>query len=39
MMKSTRQNVILSIIEKENIETQNQLMSALASLMFMHPKA
>lgn len=29
-MKSTRQNVILSIIEKENIETQNQLMSALA---------
>lgn len=30
MMKSTRQNVILSIIEKENIETQNQLMSALA---------
>ena len=30
MMKTTRQNVILSIIEKENIETQNQLMSALA---------
>ena len=30
MMKSTRQNVILSIIEKEDIETQNQLMSALA---------
>ena len=30
MMKSTRQNVILTIIEKENIETQNQLMNALA---------
>lgn len=30
MMKSTRQNVILSIIEKEDIETQNQLMEALA---------
>lgn len=30
MMKSTRQNIILSIIEKENIETQNQLMNALA---------
>ena len=29
-MKSTRQNVILSIIEKEDIETQNQLMEALA---------
>ena len=29
-MKSTRQNIILSIIEKENIETQNQLMNALA---------
>ena len=30
MMKSTRQNVILSIIGKENIETQNQLLDALA---------
>ena len=30
MMKSTRQNIILSIIEKEPIETQNQLMNALA---------
>ena len=29
-MKSTRQNVILSIIEKQEIETQNQLMEALA---------
>lgn len=29
-MKSTRQNVILSIIEKQEIETQNQLMDALA---------
>lgn len=31
-MKSTRQNVILSIIEKQEIETQNQLMEALAQL-------
>ena len=30
MIKTTRQNVILSIIEKEPIETQNQLMHALA---------
>ncbi len=29
-MKTTRQNVILSIIEKQEIETQNQLMEALA---------
>lgn len=29
-MKSTRQNVILSIIEQQEIETQNQLMEALA---------
>ena len=29
-MKSNRQNVILSIIAKQNIETQNQLLDALA---------
>lgn len=29
-MKSTRQTIILSIIEKQEIETQNQLMEALA---------
>ena len=29
-MKSTRQEKILEIIERENIETQNQLMDALA---------
>ena len=29
-MKTTRQEKILEIIEKENIETQNQLMEALA---------
>ena len=29
-MKSKRQSVILEIIEEENIETQNQLMDALA---------
>ena len=29
-MKSKRQSVILEIIEEENIETQNQLMEALA---------